>query len=88
MDAPLDHLNYLLDPDDTNDLLDCIQQMAKLARWAKFNLRVLMCDAVAEGYTYQDVADAIGTSRQSAWEAVNPRGGQPLSVNLDQLKLF
>ena len=88
LDAPLDGLNWLIDPTESNDLLDCIQQLATLSRWSRFNLRALMIDAIQEGYTYQDVADAIGVSRQSAWEAVNPRGGLPLSVNLDQLKLF
>lgn len=84
---PLDGL-LPADDTDTDAVLHSLTMLASVTRWGKFNLRALMVRAIEEGATYQDIADAIGVSRQSAWEAINPRNGTPLSVSLDQLKLF
>ena len=91
LDEPaLEYLNRLLPDSDQEDgdVLDSLPPLATVARWARFNVRAVMMEAIEQGATYQEVADAVGISRQSAWEALNPRNGTPLSVSLDQLRLF
>lgn len=77
-----------MDGADTDEVLDTLEDLAYVVRWGKFNVRALMQTAIAEGATYQDVADALGISRQSAWEALHPRGSAEVATSLDQLKLF
>lgn len=69
------------------DPYEMLGDLAWISRWSRFTLRAYMQACIEDGATYQDVADAVGITRQTAWEALNGRNGKP-ATDLNQLKLF
>jgi hypothetical protein len=48
--------------------LDCILAVAEMKRWVNEVLRGYVADARMAGYGWQEIADALGVTRQAAWQ--------------------